>query len=79
MLGLSMAVALAGLVIAAGIVLTRRQRTRRVAAEDSADVASPKRPDTALGELRDMREALGAATHRRLERRPPAPPQAGDE
>ncbi len=79
MLGLSMAIALAGLVIAAGIVLTRWQRARRVAAEDGADAASPKRPDTALGELREMREALGPAMHRRVERRPPAPPRTGNE
>ena len=79
MLGLSMAMALAGLVIAAGIVLARRQRMRGVVAEDLADAASPKRPDTALGELREMREALGPAMHSRVERRTPALPRTGTE
>ena len=76
---LALVMALAGLAIAAGIVLTLRQRTRRFAAEDRADMANPKRPDTALGELREMREALGPATHSRVERRHPPAPRAEDE
>lgn len=76
---LGMVMALAGLAIVAGIVFVRLQRKRRADADDGVDAAGPKRPDTALGELREMREALGPAMHSRVERRPPAPPRTGNE
>ena len=66
--------ALGGLVIAAGAVLNlrwlRRRRSRVAPATASAvEGAQPKRADTALSELRELREALAPATHNRVERR----------
>jgi len=63
--------ALIGPVLVGGIVVALRRRSRRLGAEASADLESvrPKRPDTALAELRGMRDALGPATHSRIERR----------
>lgn len=63
--------ALIGPVLVGGIVVALRLRTRRLGAGAPADAESvqPKRPDTALAELRSMRDALGPATHSRIERR----------
>ena len=64
--------ALIGPVLVGGIVVElRRRKTRRLGAEAPADVESvqAKRPDTALAELRAMRDALGPAMHSRIERR----------
>jgi LPXTG-motif cell wall-anchored protein len=63
--------------LGAAVVLLRRRR-RRTAAPDapaSAPASAPgdevirTRQQTALSELRDMREALGPAAHSRVERR----------
>ena len=57
-----------------GALLLLRRRRRRTAAPD-APVSAPAeeimrtRQQTALSELRDMREALGPAAHNRVERR----------
>ena len=62
---------LISLAIVGSIAMKSRRRTQRHAAEASVDTPStrPKRPDTALAELREMREALASATHSRIERR----------
>ena len=72
-------VALGALVLVAGALLNlrwwRRRRSRAVPADASAvEVAQPKRADTALSELRALREALAPATHNRVERRRSPPP-----
>lgn len=66
-----LALALIASAIAGSIAMTLRRRTQRAAAEASIDApsAQSKRPDTALAELREMRDALAPATHRRVERR----------
>jgi len=67
------AIALAGLAIAAAAVLGLRWWRRRAAtaAEPAAPAgeAAQRQRATALSELRDLREALGSATHNRVERR----------
>lgn len=66
-----LALALLASAIAGSIAMTLRRRTQRASAEALVDAASaqPKRPDTALAELREMRDALAPATHSRVERR----------
>ncbi len=66
-----LALALIASAIVGGIAMTLRRRAQRPAVEASADTRSvrPKRPDTALTELREMRDALAPATHSRVERR----------
>ena len=62
------AVALAAVVV----LIVRRFGRREVDASSGDPSARPdqrRRPDTALSELRDMREALGPAAHNRVERR----------
>ena len=72
-------IALAGLAIVAAAVLGLRWWRRRAAAA-AAEPAAPageavqRQRATALSELRDMREALGPATHNRVERRRTPPP-----
>ena len=71
----------AGAVALAAVValIVRRFRRRAVDASSGDSVPSTgsgprRRADTALSELRDMREALGPATHNRVERRRNPPP-----
>jgi hypothetical protein len=68
-----LAIVLGGLaIILIGAFVALRQVRRRAAdAEATApgDEAQRTRAATALSELRDMREALGPATHNRVERR----------
>ena len=66
-----LAIALIASAIVGSIAMTLRRRRQPPAAEASVDAPSarPKRPDTALAELREMRNALAPATHRRVERR----------
>ena len=65
----------AGALVLAAVVVLLLRRLRRMpgaVAGDSvpADEAAQRRhANTALSELRDMREALGPATHNRVERR----------
>ncbi len=66
----------AGALLLAGVVVlilgVFRRRAAGAAATDSVaagDAAQRMRAETALRELRDMREALGPATHNRVERR----------
>jgi hypothetical protein len=62
--------ALAALAILVVLVLLIRRRRRRAAAEaEQVDEIKRLRAETALSELRDMREALGPAAHNRVERR----------
>jgi FtsZ-interacting cell division protein ZipA len=74
----SLAIVLGGLAIVVAVVLGLQWRRRRIAA--AAEAAAPgneaqrTRAATALSELRDMREALGPATHNRVERRRTPPP-----
>lgn len=72
----TLAIALGGLVIVICALVNVRvlRRRRNVAAaasapEEGAASATKKRHDTALGELRDLREALSVAEHSRVERR----------
>ena len=65
--------ALVALALLGAVVLLRRRR-RRTAAPDApasapAEEVMRTRQQTALSELRDMREALGPAAHSRVERR----------
>ena len=74
-----MEVALGGLVLVAGALLNlrwRRRRRSRAAPADAlaVEVTPLKRADTALSELRALREALAPATHNRVERRRSPPP-----
>ena len=75
-----LAIVLGGLAIVVAVFLGVRARRRRIdtaatAAAAPVDEAQRTRAATALSELRDMREALGPATHNRVERR--RTPQAG--
>lgn len=68
------AIVLGGLAMVAGVAFGLHRRRRGIdaaIAEDSTpgDEAQRNRAATALGELRGMREALGPATHNRVERR----------
>ena len=72
----TLAIALGGLVIVLYVLVNVRalRRPRIEAAPGVAPVegdppATKKRPDTVLGELRDLREALNPAEHSRAERR----------
>jgi hypothetical protein len=61
---------LAGLAILVLLLLALRRRRRRAdAAEEPVDEVKRLRGETALSDLRDMREALGPAAHNRVERR----------
>ena len=81
-----LAIALVGLMVggaAACGVRRLRRRSHGASVEEggSASAAAQRqRPDTVLSELRDMRDALGPATHNRVERRRTpgtgAPPKA---
>ena len=60
----------AGLAILVLLFLAlRRRRHRNDAPGDTVDAVKRLRAETALSELRDMREALGPAAHNRVERR----------
>jgi LPXTG-motif cell wall-anchored protein len=66
--------ALVALVLLGGGLILLRRRRRRTAAPDApastpGEEARRLRQQTALSELRDMREALGPAAHSRVERR----------
>ena len=68
-------VALAALAILALLLMLVRWRRRKDAATDApVDDIKRLRAETALSELRDMREALGPAAHNRVERRRNPPP-----
>src|SRR4051812_9200621 len=69
------ALAGAAILILVLLVLALRRRRQRVEAEaESIDEVKRRRAETALRDLRDMREALGPAAHNRVERRRnPAP------
>lgn len=75
-----LAFAAGALALAAVVVLIVRRFRRRLAGAlpadsvPAGDSGQRKRVDTALSELRDMREALGPATHTRVERRRNPPP-----
>ena len=61
---------LAGLAILVLLVLALRRRRRRAGPDDEpVDEVKRRRAETALSDLRDMREALGPAAHNRVERR----------
>ncbi|MGZ5242180.1 MAG: hypothetical protein ACXWCN_18845, partial [Caldimonas sp.] len=70
-----LAIALGGLAIVVGagatVLVLRRRRpgASSGAAPQATAPAANGRPDTALGELRDLREALTPAEHSRVERR----------
>ena len=71
----------AGVLALAAVVLLIVRRFGRRADDAPAGDSVPSghsgqrpRVDTALSELRDMREALGPATHNRVERRRNPPP-----
>jgi hypothetical protein len=70
-----LAIALVGLLIVVAAVLgLRRQRRRRAEADaveavPAGEELQRKHSSTAMSELRDLREALGPATHSRVERR----------
>ena len=72
----TLAIALGGLVVVlcalANLRVLRRRRIEAApgAAPEEGDASTTKkRPDTVLGELRDLREALNPAEHSRAERR----------
>lgn len=72
----TLAIALGGLIIVlfalANVRVLRRRRNdaaQGAAPEEGPASATKNRPDTALGELRDLREALNPAEHTRVERR----------
>ena len=63
-------VALAALAILALLLIVLRWRRRRAGgADEPVDEVKRLRAETALSELRDMREALGPAAHNRVGRR----------
>ena len=74
---LSIALVALALLVAATFLLRRRRR-RATPAEGPAtapgEEAKRLHQQTALSELRDMREALGPAAHNRVERRRSPPP-----
>jgi len=71
-------IVLVGLALFAVALLLLRRRRRHAAGPGQAaapgDEAKRLRQETALSELRDMREALGPAAHSRVERRRNPPP-----
>ena len=74
-----LSIALVALALLGAAILLLRYRRRRTAppegpASAPGEEARRLHPQTALSELRDMREALGPAAHNRVERRrnPPA-------
>jgi hypothetical protein len=70
-----LAIVLGGLAIVAAVLFGMHRRRRRIDAAAEAPAPAPgdeaqrTRAATALSELRGMREALGPATHNRVERR----------
>ncbi len=68
-----------GVLVALMLALRWRQRRRAAVATSPAspgEEAKRLRAETALSELRHMREALGPAAHNRVERRRNPPPAA---
>jgi hypothetical protein len=66
---------LAAVAILVLLLLVLRRRRRRAGSETGeVDEVKRLRAETALSELRDMREALGPAAHNRVERRRNPPP-----
>jgi LPXTG-motif cell wall-anchored protein len=71
-------IALAGVAALGAAMFVLRRRRRTTAPEgsppDPDEAIMRTRQQTALSELRDMREALGPAAHNRVERRRNPPP-----
>ena len=68
-----LSIPLAALVLVGAAILLLRRRRRDAAGASEASLPGDEvrrlRQETALSELRDMREALGPAAHNRVERR----------
>lgn len=60
---------LAGAVVLLLVLFALRRRRRGAVEPSGADEVKRLRAETALSDLRDMREALGPAAHSRVERR----------